>query len=505
MEKLYKIIKEIKKNSFDISSEHKSITIQFNYFEGLKQLLNYEDIKLINYKYNGVCNIYKWKMANLDIDIFDYLDDQNEYNEEVLSNDCSSSSYKLIIDKTKLSSKIIEDDEINIQIYIDEEDFLNNLDFESLNYKKIEDIIFKKEKNIIFIIDSDILFYNSSILFIGAKINKIESVISSFILIKNDTFNIEKIQLRNTVCNYIDSTMRLTPNDLYFDLNKNFIYSNTIMDIIIKSHIKLVIMFISNFTGQLDNRLKSIINSNKRIEIEYTNCTNYTIENYKNFNMIYNWIYNGEPFSDKLNICRNIIGALVAAKCQGDTLNTIIFNSDRILKSLNDNLEEFTKGNIKEYFKEKSKIDKEILKDINDISNKVENIIKVFITGMTSLIGVSIAGVVGYIAKGDIVLVKILAILYILQLDINLILQVPINIINLIDINNDFKVKKEKYVNLYFGDDDVLKYEKKKKRNTYILYTYIVFAVVIIVIMHLVVYKIMKNNEFINYVLNFLK
>ncbi|WP_294350520.1 hypothetical protein [uncultured Clostridium sp.] len=508
MDMLYKIISEIKKHKRNIISE-KSITIQFNYFNGLKSLLNYEDIKNIfeeieylNNSFLNVVSLYICIEENNEIDIFDYIDDKDEYRDEVLNNIIDKYQYKLIVDKNKLCKHIVNNNNMSTIMCLDEDELISKLNLGQLNYSELEKNIFKTEKNIILIIDSDIYLFNNSILFLGFNNVNLQAIINDFnnsVVYKNRE---EEIQLRNTVCNWTDSTKRLVPNDLFFDFNNNFRCSQQVMNNLFRIQVELVIMFISNFTGCIDGNVKSVINSNKRIEIKYSSVNSCTIDSYKNFNRIYKWIYNGKSFSDKLNICRNVIGAIVAAKCQGDELNVIVNNSDRILKSLNDNLEEFTKGNIKEYFDKKEKISSEILKDIDGIKDKISVLIKVFINGMTSLLGISIAGVVGYIAKGDIKLVKILAILYIFQLDINILLQIPINIVNYIDINKDFNIKKEKYINIYFGDDDVVIYEKRKKRDTTLLIAYIIFTLIVVIGVHYLIYKIVFVESFVTWILS---
>ncbi|WP_164473000.1 hypothetical protein, partial [Clostridium perfringens] len=227
----------------------------------------------------------------------------------------------------------------------------------------------------------------------------------------------------------------------------------------------------------------------------------YTINAYKNLNTIYNWIYKN-PVLDKLNICRNVISALITAKCQGSRLKTILENSDLLVKSLKDNYEVYSSENISKYFKEKNNLKKELQNEIKSINDQLDNLIKMLITNMTSLIGISIAGVVGYIAKGEFFSVKFLSVLYLIQLDINILLNFPIIIIRFIESNKSFKLKANEYGDLYFSDETLVKYNKKKNFNSIILIIYIVVSIIIVVVIHVTLINLLINPNFANWVIS---
>ncbi|MFR9241033.1 MAG: hypothetical protein ACLVKE_09945 [Clostridium baratii] len=262
----------------------------------------------------------------------------------------------------------------------------------------------------------------------------------------------------------------------------------------------LVILFISNYSGIDEGIFKSLINGSKRVEILYDDVE-YSNNSYNNLNKIYNWIYKN-PLLDKLNICRNVISALITAKCQGSRLKTILENSDLLVKSLKDNYEVYSSENISKYFKEKNKLKKDLQNEIKSINDQLDNLIKMLITNMTSLIGISIAGVVGYIAKGEFFSVKFLSVLYLVQLDINILLNFPIIVIRFKEANRAFKSKSDEYGELYFSDKILAEYNNKKNFDSRILIIYIIISIIIIIIIHVVIIKLLIDKDFTNWVIS---
>lgn len=471
---LHDFIKKISahKND-DIIYHNNTISITFSYFAGLEDIIAFDEIKSLNESYPKVMDIYKYTTVVNEINIFDFLEDKDEYEEEIINDKISESKYKLIINNIELIKCIGNiKNEYNILVFVNTETLLKELEFKPQNYRDLEEKFYKSNKNIIILIDSDTLFYNDFLIVIGLGRDDVPKKINKFFNHKNSKNSI--CELRNVSCSWVDATKYLNPNHTFFyKENPEFNIDDDIFNKLMKITANLAMLSISNFTGEIEGVFKSVINSSKRIEIIYTDKIEYNYEECKNLYTMYKWVYD-IPSIDKLNICRNVISALIVAKCQGNVLMTILKNSELLLHSLNDNLESYAQENVSKFFEEKSKKKKELLEDIKDITEQTESIIKLIVNNMTSLIAVSIAGVVVYMAKSSFLVVKILGILYVLQLDISLALSIPINSFKCSDTLNNFERIKKEYEKIYFKDNDINIYEKKMKTNKRLLVFYII-------------------------------
>lgn len=497
-----KLLRFIKSFSYDINiiQAKNTLILNFKYFNEIDELITYNKIKDLVETYPDTIKLFRIFNIIDEVDLVDCIDDEVDFNKELNHPKKSELNFKIHINLRQWINSICTINDENLVIYYDEKCLLKDLNVKDNDYKKIEKIFLKKEKNIFFLIDSTTFCYNNNILITNIHRQKLEQEIDKF---KNLKINDEKkaLDLRNSSCNWIGSTKRLTPNSIFIELdNSKFVISNNICRTLLQLNCNLVLLSICNYSGFDEGGFKSLINGNKRVEILYDNIE-YNEDSYKNLNKIYNWIYEN-PLLDKLNICRNVISALISAKCQGSRLKTILENSDLLVKSLKDNYETYSSGNVSKYFQEKNKLKKDLQNEIKSINDQLDNLIKMLITNMTSLIGISIAGVVGYIAKGEFFSVKFLSVLYLIQLDINVILNFPIILIRFIEAHMSFKSKSSEYGELYFSDSTLAKYNKKKKFDSIVLGIYMLLSTIIVVVIHICIIKLLKNPSFVNWLID---
>ncbi|AMN31773.1 hypothetical protein [Clostridium perfringens] len=499
MDKLFLFINQLEKYKANVTQKGDIIEFSLNYDKKLDSLISYNNILELNNLYPNTINLYIKNSCTEEIDLIDYIDDQDDFEGE-LKRLKPESSLLIIIKFNEFINIFLKDYKSKITLYYSEREFLNKFNT-TVDYVDIEEIFFKSDKNIVIIIKSELYLYNDKLLITNFQREDLKEEIKNFL--NNAIEDTSKaIQLRNTSCNWIGAPSKITPVDLYMDFdNEDFLLSDNLKRILIELNCKLIIIFFSNFTSNVEGKYISTINGNKRIEIDdFENSSYYTENSYRELITIYEWIYKDGSI-DKLSICRNLISVLISAKCQGSKLKTILDNTDLLLKSLHDNLEAYASENVNNYFKERNTLKKEISKDVNSINSQIDNIIKLLLTNFTSLIGISIAGVVGYIAKGDIFFIKILSILYVVQLNINCILNIPIYIIRSFEFHNDFNAKVKEYKELYFDDAALKKFKKRKKKNTIILFVYFIIIFLIIVIINFLEYKLLFDVEFIKSIL----
>jgi hypothetical protein len=199
---------------------------------------------------------------------------------------------------------------------------------------------------------------------------------------------------------------------------------------------------------------------------------------------------------------------LISAKwskfCPSNIYNIILSNSAWLKTSVEDNFKKFLHGNVNDYFKEKNTIIKQIANEISVISNQIYELIKIINTNLISLIGIVIAGLVGYIAKGEITLVKILILIYVGQLDLNIILNIPLILIKFFQSNSDLKYKSNLYENTYIMDEQLKKSNNKAKFNIITFWIYLVIILLVVMTFNIIVYKVYTDSEFFNNVMKFL-
>lgn len=503
MESLYELmnyLENLEYECYEYNEENKFFTLKIKECNHIENIVNYERIACLKNDFPEHLQFIRYSSPGNIIDLFEFLDDEAEFNDEISISSNENMYYELILDKNKFISDKINDFEFKLNFFIKKESFINKLEQE---FESIEKELFKKnEKNVFIIGDDSIYLKNEFYMITNLNRSNYKEEINTFL--NNSISNSSKdIEVRNELCNWVNGTNFLTPKELYINFsNESFRFDENIKLIIMKKTIDLILPFISNFTGYVGDRFFSIINGNKRIEVDYDiSFKKYKIEDYNNLFSIYKWIYEESTF-DKINICRNVISILVTAKCQGSIYKTILENSDWLFYSIKDNFELFLKGNIDNYFKEKNKIIDKIRNDIKNINDQITDITKVLNNNMVSLIGVTIAGVVGYIAKGEVNLIKILGILYLFQIDINAIFSLPLARMRMRQIKRDFERSKNQYISNYTRDNDIENVESANKFNTTVFKFYFWAILLITIIINYIFIKGIKDIQYINKILS---
>lgn len=500
METFLFFIKELDNLAKSVVQKEYILEFSIDYSKELVDLNSFERLLDLNKIYNESINIYIENRVQ-ESNLIDYLDDRKEFEEEVQQWIEKKNSLKVVIDFGKIFLSYIGNFEGNLLIYYSDKEFYKEFNV-NLNYVDIEKKFFNSSKNLIIIIKSQLYFYNSNIFIGNLNVCNLLEDISKFQILSVEETD-KAIMFRNTSSNWVNAPSKITPKNFIIDFsNDEFMISNEIKNIIIQLTCQLILIFFSNYTTNINGKYVSTINGNKRVEIDdFENSEYYTESAYIELIMIYDWIYNDSSI-DKLTICRNVISVLISAKCQGSRLKTILENTDLLSKSLYDNLSAYASGNVTAYFKERNNLKKEIAKEVSSINSQIDNIIKLLLSNFTSLLGITIAGVVGYIAKGDMFLVKILSLLYVIQLDINCLLNIPLNIIRYFESNSDFNNNVKEYKELYFEDSTLEKFKKRKKKNTMILFIYFIIIFFVIVIINFLEYKVLFDNEFIKSIIS---
>ncbi|MBW9157231.1 hypothetical protein [Clostridium tagluense] len=496
MEKLYNLINTIISLEHICEENDKIFSLCFNYQKELDSVVQYNFLNEIKNTFPKCLNLFISSSATNEIDILDFVDDRQEFEDEICNLKDEKNKYILIFNKDIFIKNTITNlINCNVVFFIEPNKLIDCL---SKDISVLENEIIKENKKNVFILGKSTTFFHNDFIMI-TNINR-ESLGAELILFNNNSIASkprEIINKRNKLCNWVDGSHFLLPETFYFDFNNSeFTFHNDFNNIIRKKNIDLIVPFISNFTGIIDNKYMSLINGNKRIEIYYDlKPEDYTLEAYKHLYELYKWIYEESTF-DKINICRNVISILVTAKCQGSAYKTIIQNSDWLAKSVQDNFTDFLQKNINSFFNEQNTVIKKLTDNIIGINNQVSELTKLTTTNITSLLGTAVAATIGYIAKGDILYIKILFFLYLCFLIINSAFNLPISIIRAMQCRNDFKHNKDMYLKLYPDDSNI---EGMKKRNcfnlvVFWLYTFFTVALIAVIIIFIINTDI---NEFI--------
>lgn len=466
--------------------DKKTFKIEFSFNNSFLNIINYASFLEMQKYYFGFISLYICKSVTDEEDLFDYLVDEQEFNEEVrkLNN---KTKLKLIIDKAEFI-KIKNKNDANVLYFVENSKFI---EFISKDVYYLESEIFSKDKKNIFILgDINQYFYNEFYIVTNMERTNFTKEIEYFIENSKNNMPLDKIDTRNEFCNWVDGSHFLTPDVMHIDTNEvNYVISKEFISSLHKIIIDLIIPFISNFTGIIDNEYKSLINGNKRIKICYDlKPEDYSSEAYEHLYGLYQWIYEESTF-DKINICRNVISILVVAKCQGSAYKTILENCDWLATSVQGNFLDFLQKNINSFFNEQNTMIKKLSDNITGINNQVSELTKITTTNITSFLGTVIAAVIGYIAKGDIVYIKILSFLYICFLIINSVFNIPISIIRASQYKNDFNLNKGLYLKLYPDDSSIKKMDDRNCFNSWIFVIYTFFTIGLIAIIIIFIMK----------------
>ncbi|GEM_PF-4596130 len=475
--------------------------ININFNDYVYMLKNFQ-----NFFMNSITLIMKKGSDSLDLGYgFNNIDILDNDIREYLKNNYIN--IEIIIDKKRLQKVLtcngIINSNIAVEVFYSKSEILNYFTGE---YCEIENKLSDNKLNCFIIIDNNILLINKSICIIGGEeINNIN-------LNYDDEYYSNRnniIKLRNELCNWNRATRWIIPNDFYFEIIDDEVeLQSDIVNLFMKLCLDLVIRFIANSSVEIEGRTLSTISGNKKIDVEFNaDFKHYNIKSYKELYKLYNWIYEKYSF-DKINICRNVISVLISAKwnkdCPSNVYNIILNNSTWLKDSVEDNFKKFLNGNVNEYFKEKSNIITQIGNDISIINNQIYEITKIVNSNLISFIGIIIAGVVGYVAKGEISLIKILMLLYVGQLDINIILNIPLILIRFFQSKSDFNYKCKQYENTYLEDKQLDIAKKKNKVNTTTFYIYVIIVIIIVVIINFILYKLIKDSEFVNNIMKWI-
>lgn len=501
MESFYKLIELINSFGYKFEENKEIFSVKFDPNSQLMQEINYSSLSEMKKNFQGCLNIYISDTNNDEINILDYLKDENDF--EVGLNEFKDRiiEYRLILNKDKfVEYKVGTYKRCNIIFFVYKSTLISYLEKDFCILEK--DLFHEKEKNIFILFNEKIYIKNNFYMIIDFKKtlenDKLSDYCSEDILDMNNI-----IDTRNELCNWINGSKYLTPKHIYIDFKDiEFIFDKELSQCICKITTNLIIAYISNFTGEISGRYRSIINGTKRIEIYYDlENIDYEIIYYDKLFLTYQWIYNNST-SDKINICRNVISILVTAKCQGSVYRTILVNSDWLLQSINDNFDIFLRENIQSYFKEKNILIEQIKKDMEEVTNQISDLTKLSNTNIVSLLGTLIAAVVGYIAKGDVSLIKILGVLYIGYLNVNSLFSLPIVIIKGHQSKINFKIRQDIYIKSYNEDNELILLRKNNKTNLITFRIYISATIILIIILNCFIIKAINDPSFIMSILN---
>lgn len=499
---LTKWLSLLKGKSTKFKEDHNIVDIQFEYFNEFEELMQYQKVLELRTQLGLSCKIYRIKNVANSIDFFDCLYDEKEFNETLKESGYKNDKYRFTIDKESLCNlfferykNIISKNDFNIFIFSTIQEINKEFDIEINQINELEQSLFNKAKNIIIALDGNMKLYNEKIMFISLN-NIQDSDINDFAKEKSYVDENHIIKSRNLNCNWIDGTKILVPENIKFDFSNNkFIIDNEFKNIAKKIMIKLIIAFISNYSGFVDNKLISIINASKKIEIDFENMEECSDECYENLYKVYIWTYDNMTI-DKITICRNVIGSLITAKCQGSKINTIMNNSDLLHESIKENFKVFITHNIEKFFDERSKLKKSILEHIDSLTEEVSKLINIIVTNMVTLVGVIIAGAVAYLGKSQIIVIQMLSFLYLVLFDINIVINVPYIFFKYYNTSKDFKKKCTEYKKTYFEDienTEINDVSNKMKRSKVLFWVYIIGFAVISFVMNAGLINFMKT------------
>ena len=175
MEKFLFFIGELDKLKKSVVQKEYILEFSIEYSKELVDLNNFEKISELKNIYNESINIYIENHAQ-EINLIDYLDDKEEFEEEVQQWMQQKSSLKIVINFEEIFLSYIGTFEENLLVYYSEEDFYKNFNISS-NYVDIEKRFFNSRKNIIIIIKSNLYFYNSNLFICNLNVcNLVEEI-----------------------------------------------------------------------------------------------------------------------------------------------------------------------------------------------------------------------------------------------------------------------------------------------------------------------------------------
>ena len=295
----------------------------------------------------------------------------------------------------------------------------------------------------------------------------------------------EKEKSINTLCHYNRGVKMCLPEIMYIEFKEEFQIHDKIKSILIKKTIDASLKCISNFTDNTDDKEISTIIGAKNIIIKYQPYGSiYTEKAYNNLYDLYIWGYSSCE-TDKISVIRNVISILIAAKykeCDKTKFELILEHSEWLKKSCEDNFEVIIKGNINEFFKEKSNIMNSLKGNMIDLNKSLNDIIKTLNLSITTGVGATVAASFGYIAKKDIDMIKVVIFIYGIFLIVNTIINLPAIYFSKSQILKMFESNSEKYKKEFLEDAELKSIDKIKNNNVCIFWIYFIGSILLIIL-----------------------
>ena len=377
-------------------------------------------------------------------------------------------------------------------------------------YEKAE--ILNNNNNNIYILPEDIYIYNEYNLITSINRNYVEDIE----IFQRNYKSVECEELKGKYENFIESVViyenvnYIQPNLLNFDFEQSdFKFTKKIRDVIILQNIKMIMISLNNYTKNINGINIYSISGSKKLDVEdYFEIGKIKLVDYKKLYEVYDFVYqNNVKMKDKVLLARNIITNLISAKwikgCQNkkETLELVISNSEWILNSLIDSYDKVINDDVSTFFERKKEfiksLNEELQENNKDLDNLTNNINKILITSIASTIAAS----VGYIAKEDITMIKIIAAIYGLYLIINTIINLPIIGIRKYVISDKFDVLKAKYKKECLKEEEIdsefSNIEKTNKKYNVIFWVNSVIFSALFLTLIIFLYKIAFDNNFI--------
>jgi hypothetical protein len=484
---------------------------EFNNF-AFEKLCTQEEIKkFLEYNFGDLFNVFgaalKFEFSHKDEpNIFTFSLNSNmnllsEYIEEIF---IAHNYVNLIIyiDKIQLINNLLSEtilEDLNIKIFFSAAKFLDKIN--KFSFRQIEEAIFiKNKRNVIIILDDHVMLYNELLFILGGMSNKQISDQIKLYHIKN--FETDKyrriVQWHNEVCHWINGIEWLCPNYLYFDCrNEDFIFSKEIWDYFSKKTIELVVPFIADYTIADENNghLICTINGHKKIDIHIKGDLIYNDKMIRFLYRQYDWVYK-EYSTDKLSILRNLITTLLCEDCNCSYVQLLLNKSNEIYNSVQKNFDIYLQKNVKEYFQERHNVREMISNKSKDITNQVNSLIENMNKNFLTSIGVTIAAGLGYIAKPNILILKISALMYAMLIFTNAVLTIPFYWFRIKDIIDDYKEHIESFDKILVTSD-IPKDAVDKSKNRFYLY-WIISIIFYLIIIICAVIAVIKTRELID-------
>jgi hypothetical protein len=341
----------------------------------------------------------------------------------------------------RLSNNVTALKNYNCNIFFSVANLINYLN--DYTIQRLEQQLFSKEKNNIFlIINENVQLDNGLTLIIGGKsLFEIDDYIKNKFQTEPIDNNLKKIiEMRNEMCHWVNGTEWICPEYIYFNFDDNCqIFTEDLKRLFLKKSTNLIIPFIADYSekDEVTNELLCNINGYKKIKVIINDCNSYDSKQVKYLFKLYKWVY-ADSNTDRICILRNIITIFLCGECVDSFYMQLLDKSYEIYKSVQNNFEIYLRGNVKEYFEERHKVREMITNKSKDITNEIGSIIETMSKNFLTSVGVLIAAIVGYIAKADLVIIRVSLFVYGLFILLNAVYSLPFYYIRVKGIIADY-------------------------------------------------------------------